>query len=173
MLKCHLNAFEYFGGYTDEILYDNIKTVILKRALRADDNQWNPKFEDFFRHYGFVPKLCKPYCPQTKGKVENSIGFMKRDFLLGGTFTSLENMNRQVRHWCDCVNSTPHGTTYEVPFDRLRLEPPQESPCAPTLHHSTRRAPEDLERSICLIPWQPVFGALPLCRPRCHPGTPG
>jgi len=97
--------------------------VILKRALRADDNQWNPKFEDFFRHYGFVPKLCKPYCPQTKGRVENSIGFMKRDFLLGGTFTSLEDMNRHARHWCDRANSRPHGTTQEAPFDRLRLEP--------------------------------------------------
>ena len=74
LIRCHLNAFEYFGGYTDEILYDNIKTVILKRAIRAGDHQWNAKFEDFFRHHGFVPRLCKPYCPQTKGKVENFIG---------------------------------------------------------------------------------------------------
>jgi transposase len=48
LIQCHLHAFEYFGGYTEEILYDNIKTVILKRALRAGDHQWNPKFEDFF-----------------------------------------------------------------------------------------------------------------------------
>ncbi len=33
LIQCHLGAFEYFGGYTEEILYDNIKTVILKRAL--------------------------------------------------------------------------------------------------------------------------------------------
>jgi transposase len=96
LIQCHLNAFEYFGGYTEEILYDNIKTVILKRALRTADHQWNAKFEDFFAYYGFMPRLCRPYCPQTKGKVENSIGYVKRDFLLGGTFSSLDDMNRQL-----------------------------------------------------------------------------
>jgi transposase len=122
LIQCHLNAFEYFGGYTEEILYDNIKTVILKRALRAGDHQWNPKFEDFFSHHGFIPRLCKPNCPQTKGKIENSIGYMKRDFLLGGTFSSLDDMNRQLRRWCDRVNAEHHGTTNEVPFDRLTRE---------------------------------------------------
>lgn len=122
LIQCHLNAFEYFGGYTEEILYDNIKTVILKRALRASDHQWNPKFEDFFSQYGFIPRLCKPYCPQTKGKIENTVGYIKRDFLLGGTFSSLDDMNRQLLQWCNRVNATPHGTTNEIPFDHLHQE---------------------------------------------------
>jgi len=70
LIQCHLNAFEYFGGYTSEILYGNIKTVILKRALRAGGHQWNPKFEDFFSHHGFIPRLCRPCCPRTKGKMK-------------------------------------------------------------------------------------------------------
>jgi transposase len=78
LIQCHLNAFEYIGGYTEEILYGNIKTVILKRALRASGHQWNPKFEDFFSHHGFIPRLCRPCCPQTKGKIENTIGYVKR-----------------------------------------------------------------------------------------------
>ena len=122
LIQCHLDAFDYFGGYTEEILYDNIKTVILKRALRARDHQWNPTFEDFFSHHGFIPRLCKPYCPQTKGKIENTIGYVKRDFLLGGTFASLDDMNRQLLQWCNRVNATPHGTTNEIPFDRLQQE---------------------------------------------------
>ena len=122
LIHCHLNAFEYFGGYTEEILYDNIKTVILKRALRAGDHQWNPKFEDFFSHHGFIPRLCKPYCPQTKGKIENTIGYVKRDFLLGGTFSSLDDLNRQLLQWCNRVNAEPHGTTHEIPVERLQQE---------------------------------------------------
>ena len=122
LIQCHLDAFDYFGGYTEEILYDNIKTVILKRALRARDHRWNPKFEDFFTHHGFIPRPCKPYCPQTKGKIENTIGYVKRDFLLGGTFSSLDDMNRQVRQWCNRVNAEIHGTTHEIPVDRLRQE---------------------------------------------------
>jgi len=122
LIQCHLDAFEYFGGYTEEILYDNVKTVILKRAFRARDHQWNPTFEDFFTRLGFIPRVCKPYCPQTKGKIESTIGFVKRDFLLGSTFASLDEMNRQLRQWCDRVNAVPHGTTHEIPFDRLKQE---------------------------------------------------
>jgi len=122
LIQCHLDAFDSFGGYTEEILYDNIKTVILKRAFRASDHQWNPKFEDFFLHHGFIPRLCKPYCPQTKGKIENTIGYVKRDFLLGGAFSSLADMNRQVRQWCNRVNAESHGTTHEIPVDRLHQE---------------------------------------------------
>jgi transposase len=122
LIKCHLNAFEYFGGYTEEMLYDNIKQVIIKRAIRPKENVWNLKFEDFFTYYGFIPRLCKPYCPHTKGKIENSIGYMKRDFLLGGTFSSFDDMNRQLRKWIDRVNGEVHGTTNEIPFERLKLE---------------------------------------------------
>jgi len=122
LIQCHLHAFEYFGGYTAEILYDNIRQVILKRAMKPKEHTWNTKFEDFFSHYGFIPRLCKPYCPHTKGKVENAIGFMKRDFLLGNTFTSLDDMNHQLRQWLTRVNGIVHGTTHEVPADRLKIE---------------------------------------------------
>ena len=122
LIQCHVHAFEYFGGTTEEILYDNIKQVIIKRAIRPRENTWNAKFEDFFSYYGFIPRLCKPYCPQTKGKIENSIGYVKRDFLLGGTFHSLEDMNNQVRQWINRVNGDIHGTTHEIPFERLKQE---------------------------------------------------
>jgi len=122
LIQCHLHAFEYFGGYTSEILYDNIKQVILKRAIKTKEHTWNPKFEDFYTHYGFIPRLCKPYCPQTKGKIENAIGYMKRDFLLGASFVSLDDMNHQLRQWLSRVNGSVHGTTHEIPVDRLKSE---------------------------------------------------
>lgn len=121
-IQCHNHAFEYFGGYTQEILYDNIKQIIIKRAIKPKDNTWNAKFEDYFTYHGFIPRLCKPYCPQTKGKIENSIGYVKRDFLLGGTFSSLDDMNQQCMHWLNRVNATLHGTTNEIPFERLKQE---------------------------------------------------
>lgn len=74
LLQCHLNSFQYFGECTQEILYDNMKQVVFKRALKSSDSEWNSRFEDFFKHYGFIPRLCKSYRPQTKGKIENTIG---------------------------------------------------------------------------------------------------
>ena len=82
LIQCQINAFQYFGGYPQEILYDNMKQIVLKRGPKSSDSDWNPKFEDFFTHYGFVPRLCRPYRPQTKGKIENTVGFVKRDLAL-------------------------------------------------------------------------------------------
>lgn len=122
LIQCHKHSFDYFGGIPDEILYDNIKTVLIKRAIRARDHTWNAIFEDFFNHYGFIPRVCKPYNPQTKGKVENSIKFMKKDFLLGTRFTSFQDMNQKLLHWCNRVNGEIHGTTHEIPYNRLNEE---------------------------------------------------
>ena len=74
LIQCHLNTFRYFGGYTKEILYDNMKQIVLKRAPISSNSIWNATFEDFFSYYGFIPRLCRPYRPQTKGKIENSVG---------------------------------------------------------------------------------------------------
>lgn len=122
LIKCHLNAFRYFGGYTKEILYDNMKQVVIKRAIKSSDSEWNPKFEDFFKHYGFIPRLCRPYRPQTKGKIENTIGYVRRDFFLGRIFASLQDMNAQATAWLNQVNSSEHGTTHEIPQERLESE---------------------------------------------------
>jgi len=122
LIKCHVNAFRYFGGYTKEILYDNMKQVVIARALKSTDSEWNTKFEDFFKHYGFIPRLCRPYRPQTKGKIENTVGYVKRDFFLGGSFSSLADINIQAITWLKRVNSSVHGTTHEIPIDRLKIE---------------------------------------------------
>lgn len=73
LIRCHLNAFEYFGGCPEEILYDNMKQVVVKRALRTGESEWNTLFKDFYEYYGFIPRLCRPYRPQTKGKIENTV----------------------------------------------------------------------------------------------------
>jgi transposase len=122
LIQCHINAFQYFGGYPQEILYDNMKQIVLKRGLKSSESDWNPKFEDFFTHYGFVPRLCRPYRPQTKGKIEKTVGFVKRDFFMGGKFRSFSDLNSQLRGWLTRVNSTVHGTTHEIPRDRFKDE---------------------------------------------------
>jgi len=122
LIQCHLNAFQYFGGCTQEILYDNMKQVVIRRALKSSDSEWNAQFEDFFKCFGFIPRLCRPYRPQTKGKIESTVGYVKRDFFLGGKFSSLENLNHQALEWLKRVNSSVHGTTHEIPLERFKME---------------------------------------------------
>lgn len=69
LIRCHLNAFDYFGGYPEEILYDNMKQVVDKRLLKQKDSTLNKTFEDFAGFFNFKPVLCRPYRGQTKGKL--------------------------------------------------------------------------------------------------------
>ena len=61
LIRCHQDAFRYFGGYPQEILYDNMKQVVVKRLLRQEDSTLNSQFEDFAGFHGFKPVLCRPY----------------------------------------------------------------------------------------------------------------
>jgi transposase len=122
LIQCHLNAFDFFGGYTEEILYDNMKQIVIKRTMKSSDSVWNTQFEQFFRHYGFIPRLHRPYRPQTKGKIENVVGFVKRDFFLGSSFCSFSDINNQLHSWLNRVNNRVHGTTHDIPAELFKLE---------------------------------------------------
>jgi hypothetical protein len=84
--------------------------------------QWNPQFADFMAALGVAPRVCRPYTPQTKGKVERSIGVVKHSFWPGVRFTDLDDLNRQARAWCDDRNHRVHRTTRQRPIDRWSEE---------------------------------------------------
>ena len=123
-IQGHINAFQYFGGVTKEILYDNTKNVVLKRALKSSESEWNPLFEDFFKHYGFIPRLCRPgkRGAKTKGKIERVVGYVEDNFYLGRAYESVQDLNTQSYTWMEKVNRLPHGTTKIPPIDRLLEE---------------------------------------------------
>jgi len=122
LIQCHINAFRYMGGYPEEILYDNMKQVVIKRLLKQSESEMNKQFEDFAGFYGFKPVLCRPYRGQTKGKVERTVSFVRDNFMVGIQYRSLADLNNQAVAWCNKVNAKIHGTTNERPWDRLPLE---------------------------------------------------
>jgi transposase len=122
MIRCHANAFRYFGGYPEEILYDNMKQVVVRRLLKQEDSTLNRQFEDFCGFYGFKPVLCRPYRGQTKGKVERTVQFVRDNFMVGIEYESLSDLNGQALAWCNKVNGKIHATTGEIPFERLKKE---------------------------------------------------
>ena len=117
LVRCHQNAFAFFGGWPRRILYDNMRQVVV------GPERTNARFLDFTRHHGFEVKRCRPYRPRTKGKVERSVSYLRDSFLNGRTFTSLDDLNAQGRHWLGSVaNVRMHGTTQARPCDRLLAE---------------------------------------------------
>lgn len=132
LANCHRHAFDYFGGVPREGLYDNMKTVVLKRdAYRPNEHRFNPKFWQFAKDYGFIPRLCKPYRAKTKGKVERMVSYTKYSFYIplmtrlqqSGIEIDVDTANREVMHWLDEVaNQRVHQTTMTIPFERIHQE---------------------------------------------------
>jgi transposase len=124
LVQCHLNAFRYLGGIPREILYDQMKTVVLEWHREHID--WNPQFADFAKTFGFERRLCRPRRAQTKGKIERPFGYIQESFFAGLDLTqlTLDDLNAQFRQWLDhTANPRVHRTTQCVPFDRLKEEP--------------------------------------------------
>jgi transposase len=120
-LRCHVHAFHYFGGVPRVVLHDNLKTAVLERA--AGTVHWNPRYMDFADYYGFTPRACQPYRARTKGKVESGVRYVRGNFWPGLTFVDLADLNRQCQAWLDSTaNRRVHGTTGEVPLERLARE---------------------------------------------------
>jgi transposase len=121
LLAAHEHAFAHFGGRPAELLYDRMRTVTLQPA--AEKAKWNPTFESFFGHWGFEPRLCRPYRAQTKGKVESGVKYVKRNFIPGRTFADLADFNDQLVAWlAEVADVRVHGTTHERPIDRFAHE---------------------------------------------------
>lgn len=121
-LRCHIHAFEYFGGVPKVVLHDNLKTAVLSRDSDGTIH-WNERYLDFAGYYGFTPKACRPYRAQTKGKVESGVRYVRINFWPGLRFVDLTDLNCQGWDWLDLTaNVRIHGTTGEVPFARLPQE---------------------------------------------------
>ena len=117
------DAFRYFGGVPQELLFDQMKAVIT-RDLRLEGGalMHNLEFLRFAAHWGFTPRACRPYRAQTKGKVERPVRYVRGNFVYGRTFLHDGDLDEQRAHWLERVaNVRVHGTTGEPPqvrFDR-------------------------------------------------------
>jgi hypothetical protein len=114
-------AFGYFGGVPQELLFDQMKAVIT-RDLRLEGGALvrNAEFLRFARHWGFTPRACRPYRAQTKGKVERPVRYLRGNFVYGRIFLHDVDLNQQCQRWLERVaNVRLHGTIHERPRDRF------------------------------------------------------
>jgi transposase len=129
LIRCLMEAFEYFGGLPKAVLTDRMKSVLLQE-MENKTPRWHPLFADFTASIGVAPRVCKAYTPQTKGKVERSVGFFKHSYWAGVIFSDLDDLNRQAHAWCERANERVHRTTHERPKERRAAEPLAPLPAA-------------------------------------------
>jgi transposase len=127
-LACHQNAFQAFGGVPGRIMIDNLKTGVLKHAP-GEAPVFNPKYLDFAQHHGFAISACGVAKGNEKGRVENGVGYVKKNFLAGADLPDFAALHPAARIWLDTVaNVRIHGETRKQPAEMLLVERPHLRP---------------------------------------------
>jgi transposase len=132
VLDCHRHAFEFFGGVPRAVVYQNIKTVVVERdAYGPGRHQFDATLLEFACHHGFLPRLCRPYPPKTKGNLMRMNRYLRYSFHLplltrlgrDGLKLDVATANLEVRRWlCEVANTQAHGATGKVPATELEIE---------------------------------------------------
>ncbi len=130
-LACHQNAFDYFGSVPRKIMVDNLKSAVLRR-ITGEAPVLNPTYLDFANTYGFTIAPCNVRAGNEKGRVENGVGYAKKNFLAGLDIPHFEALNPAARIWLNEVaNVRIHGETRKKPIDLLKEEKPHLLPLPP------------------------------------------
>ncbi|MCX4024613.1 IS21 family transposase [Endozoicomonas sp. SM1973] len=122
-LESLILSFQWFGGIPQEVLVDNQKALVLAHSP-GGHVRFNPRFLDMASHYDFMPKACRPRRPQTKGKDERMVGYIKHHFFQRyRQFDSLDHLNQQAQQWLQTeADQRIHGT-YKAPvMERFHQE---------------------------------------------------
>ena len=146
---CHTLAFNVLGGVPREILYDNLKSVVLERV--GDHIRFHPRILDVAGYYHFAPKPCAPYRGNEKGKVERLIQFIRHSFFAARQFSSVEDLNAQLACWIAEIAHTRRAPGHAdgrsvadlLAEERPRLLPLPEHPmpCGRVLGASSGKTP--------------------------------
>lgn len=101
-LRCHLAAFESFGGVPRRLLYDNLKTAVVERV--GNVVRFNPRLLEFAGHYHFEPAPCAVARGNEKGRVERSIRYLRESFFEARSYRDLDDLNAQLEQWVEEVS---------------------------------------------------------------------
>ncbi len=135
-------AFGYFGGVPRELLFDNMKTVVLERnAYGRGQHRLHPGLLALSRDLGFAVRLCRPYRAKTKGKVERFNRYLRESFynplvtrLQADVALDVDTANAEVLKWLrDIANVRDHKGTAARPVDRLEADQQTMLPYEPTM----------------------------------------
>lgn len=112
-IRCHENAFSYFGGIPKECWYDNLATAVTDRY--GGVVRFNPRFFSYMGHHSIAPHACNPARGNEKGRVENGIKFIRSHFWSGRTFKDFDDLCMQSILWRDqYLNLREHRVTRRI-----------------------------------------------------------
>jgi len=129
-IKAHEAAFVFFKGIPREILYDQDSVFLFRE--NAGDYKMTDVFDRYQQSQPFKVIFCRASDPESKGKVENVVKYIKQNFLFERTFVDTDILNEQAIGWLNRTgNAMVHNTTRKIPQQQWLLEQPQLLPYMP------------------------------------------
>ena len=122
LFKCLFQGFRYFEGIPKELLFDNMSTVVDRNGTTFKNVAINQVFKQFSMDAGFEIITCRPYRPETKGKVETLAKLVDRLKPYNEEFDSFDDLDKIVELFNYEINNEISQATNEVPLDRFKKE---------------------------------------------------
>ena len=137
-IYAHQLAFQYYKGIPQKIIYDQDKVFIHRENL--GDYILTERFQSFVKEHKFEIIFCRKSDPESKGKVENVVKYVKQNFLRGREYINIDVLNREILQWLSRTgNGEVHASTCKIPSEEFDIEKDYLSP-----YLWTPQKPEDL-----------------------------
>ena len=128
--QAHEKAFEFFGGIPKTIVYDQDRTMVVNENL--GDVILTSTFKQYTKSRSFKLHFCRKADPESKGKVENIVQYVKKNFLYNRLYSDRETLNTEAIAWLGrTANYLPHNYTKKSPENEFMIEKEYLNPYTP------------------------------------------
>lgn len=133
LIDAHEQCFIFFMGIVEEIVYDQDKLILISE--NHGDLLLTQEFRNYVNYRGFSLRFCRKADPQSKGKVENVIRYIKYNFLRGRKYINNPLLNQQSGQWLSrTANAKTHATTRKIPQQEWEMEKASLKPLEAAYH---------------------------------------
>lgn len=146
-IRCHENAFGYFGGRSGEIVYDQDNLIAVSE--NAGDLILTSEFQAYVRDRQFRVHLCRKADPESKGMIENVVKFIKGNFADSRVYKDIEDWNYRAFQWLERTgNFNVHNNTKKRPAEVFLVEKQRLIPVSPLLSVESNHI-NSITRNVC------------------------
>lgn len=150
VIRAHEEAFGFFEGIPQEIVYDQDSTILVNE--NSGELIYTRAFEEYVLHAGFSVFMCHKADPESKGKIENNVKYVKWNFLQGRVFTTLDNLNQEALEWLKrTANAKVHSTTRLIPHQEWLIERSSLKPFVPILQEPNPGVPYGVRKNNTIL----------------------
>lgn len=121
VIDAHEQCFIFFMGFVEQVVYDQDKLMLVSE--NHGDLLLTEEFRSYVNYRGFSLHFCRKADPQSKGKIENVIRYIKYNFLRGRRYINTPLLNQQSGQWLSrTANAKTHSATRKIPQEQWEQE---------------------------------------------------